>query len=293
MQIDDAEALWQAQHITNYRITVTTSSSRGGISAETTVQNGTVVDQTVTCLTGETTDCNQSGIVSENYTVPNLFAMAREMSGGNSPLAPQYFKVTFDPAYGFPSSGSYDHPDTIDEEWGWTVNSFDVLGDLTVQLDEAEAAWQALHITDYTLTMVSASMWTGITVTTTVQGGIITDQEVLCDPSLLGEATGSDCAPDEPEDFTVPGLFATARETIQTTEFPEYFGLVFDPVYYFPSSASYDYPEAIDEEWGWWVKSFEVLGGIGANEEGKAETLWHAMNITDYQITIRPSNVGR
>jgi hypothetical protein len=66
----------------------------------------------------------------------------------------------------------------------------------------------------------------------------------------------------------------------------------------------------LSRQWGLVVLILVSLGGLTALVSAQsgshqpqgtpepmpiddAEALWHAMNITDYQITIRPSNVGR
>ena len=60
----------------------------------------------------------------EEYTVPALFELARSMAQFDEG---KWTEIEFDPTYGYPTSISYDHPEILDEDSYWGVQSFEVL----------------------------------------------------------------------------------------------------------------------------------------------------------------------
>ena len=125
--IEEAESRWQQQGIASYRIEVSVFRSiHHAQSYQITVQDGAVVDQSASCIPAplEFGKCKVEPFEADAYTVPGLFAKASSMLQESYKT---WCKVSFDPTYGFPSQISYNHPDMVDEDWGLSVASFEVL----------------------------------------------------------------------------------------------------------------------------------------------------------------------
>ena len=125
--LEQAESRWKQQGIASYRIEV--SAFRSIHHAQfyhITVQDGVVVDQSASCTPAplEFGKCKVEPFEAEAYTVPGLFAKASSLLEGDYKT---WGKVSFDPTYGFPSQISYNHPNAVDEDWSWSVTSFEVL----------------------------------------------------------------------------------------------------------------------------------------------------------------------
>lgn len=125
--LDNAERQWQRQGVASYRIEVLVVNSIWHAQTHTiTVQNDEVVEADASCIPApfENGSCQANPFVAEDYTVPGLFAKARAVSEDANP---DYLTLRFDPTYHFPSNISFDDPEILDEDWNWTVTSFEVL----------------------------------------------------------------------------------------------------------------------------------------------------------------------
>ena len=133
---------------------------------------------------------------------------------------------------------------------------------LSQRIDEAENLWRVQGIADYRIEVEVGSSWSSYVYTIAVVDGEIADALVVCQ---YDDAFGSDCPPPEtfdPEEFTVPGLFARLH-TYAGTDAEDWVEVTFDEEAGYPRKFSYDEPESIDEEWGWHVKTFEPASGSG------------------------------
>lgn len=125
-------------------------------------------------------------------------------------------------------------------------------------IDDAERKWQDLGIVSYQIEVLTVnSIWHAQYQTITVENGVITTQSARCVPAPfeMGECGVQDL---NPEDFTVPGLFAHARATSEDAN-PDFLTISFSPTYFYPENISFNDPEIVDEDWGWSVTAFEVL----------------------------------
>ncbi len=128
---------------------------------------------------------------------------------------------------------------------------------LQAQIGLAEQQWQAQHIARYRIQVQQMSaIWHLQRYVITVQNGAVVDQSSTCIPAPI---EGRECKvlPFAAEDYTVAGLFETARSMAQS----ELGGvtITFDPTYGFPSLIDSAPPGVIDGDQSWRVLSFEVL----------------------------------
>lgn len=125
MMVDEMEQKWLALGIPSYRIEVQKASIREVIVYQITVKENVVTDSSATCKPGPARssekECEAPAFDPNDYTVPALFAMAREQSVGE---IVQWSRIEYDPTYFFPLWITYDHPKAIDEESAWHVVSF-------------------------------------------------------------------------------------------------------------------------------------------------------------------------
>ncbi len=130
--IDEAEEKWLDQGMESYRIEVLVASSVSHAQAHNiSVEDGQVVDQSASCIPAPTEfgECEVRPFDSQDYTVAGLFSQARRAAGSDSA---EFVVIDFDPTYGFPSRIRFDHPEIIDEDWVWTVRSFEVVASPSV-----------------------------------------------------------------------------------------------------------------------------------------------------------------
>lgn len=126
------------------------------------------------------------------------------------------------------------------------------------QLDKAERQWQDQQITSYKIEVFEIrSIWHAQYQTITVENGVITDQSARCVPAPF-EGQTCEVQPFNPEDFTVPGLFAKAH-AVSETGAPDFVTIRYDDNYFYPMQISFNDPEIVDEDWSWAVTSFEVV----------------------------------
>ncbi|HNB52182.1 MAG TPA: DUF6174 domain-containing protein [Anaerolineales bacterium] len=125
--LDNAERKWQEQEIVNYKIEVLTVNSIWHAQyQEITVENGVVTEQSARCVPApfEMGECEVQDFVAEEFTVPGLFAHARAVSEETNP---DFLTISFDPTYFYPQNISFNDPEIVDEDWGWSVTAFEVL----------------------------------------------------------------------------------------------------------------------------------------------------------------------
>jgi hypothetical protein len=125
--LDRQEQVWRDQQIAAYRIEVL--EVRSIWHAQThriTVRNNQVENASASCIPApiEAGTCEVEAFIAADYTIPGVFARARTLLNG--PNA-EWAKITYDPTYGFPATISYNHPDIVDEDWGWRISSFEVI----------------------------------------------------------------------------------------------------------------------------------------------------------------------
>ncbi len=121
--IDQAEHKWQAQGIRDYRIQVLyTQSIWHAETYSITVRNEQVVEQSAFCIPApaEAGKCTVQAFNAEDYTVPGLFAIARNQV---RTAEGKWTKITFDRVYGFPRQIAHDNPQIYDDDAAWTVKS--------------------------------------------------------------------------------------------------------------------------------------------------------------------------
>ena len=124
-RINEAENLWNAQGIADYRIEVGVGSAWSSYVYTIAVADGEVADASAICLYEDAygSDCPPPDTFDpEAFTVPGLFARLRSYVGTD---AEGWIEVTFDDQTGYPQKFTYDEPESIDEEWGWNVKTFE------------------------------------------------------------------------------------------------------------------------------------------------------------------------
>jgi hypothetical protein len=281
-QLDHAEVVWGVHHLTEYEAEVLVTGVWGDMAIHTEVRAGIVTAQTIDCLSeAQGKPCYATTYDLWMFTIPNFFEAAHMVAHEQWPgLNAFYFTITFDPMYGFPSQGQYDDPNQVGEEWGWTIESFEVLaGTNTRELDKAEASWQAHPVNNYILTVIHTSVMPQFTYTIqlAVEDGIVVS-------ATCTYRAGDFCANFDPNRYTVPGLFATAWESAGPDT-----ALQFDPVYSFPTWIAHNDPQFVDEEWTIQVESFtpEIDESIPDSQQGslldqleEAEATWQARHFT-------------
>jgi len=124
--LEQGEESWARDGVDDYRIVVVITSIWHRQRHDITVRDGQVTEATATCDPAPTElgRCQVQPFDAEDYTMPGLFARARSLTYSRDA---QYGKIEFDATYGFPARMSYNHPDLIDEEWAWRVETFEVL----------------------------------------------------------------------------------------------------------------------------------------------------------------------
>jgi hypothetical protein len=130
-EINAAEARWQAQGITDYRIAVRFISVWRIQTDTLTVRDGLVTEHSALCATSLipiSDDCVIESIDPQAYTVEGLFARARNLvSRGINRGSIEGLSLRFDPVYGYPASIASSPPELIDADSSWNVEEFVVL----------------------------------------------------------------------------------------------------------------------------------------------------------------------
>ena len=154
----------------------------------------------------------------------------------------------------------------------WVRMAYLVVGILTLaalvgcnawvaQVNKAERKWQKQDINSYRIEVVYiCSTWHYQTHTITVRDGQAVDWSASCMDAPRETYMGIECEvePFDPEEYTVPGLFAKARSVAEAH--PEQEVVIdFHDTYGFPRRIRHDDPSVVDGIDRWLVESFEAL----------------------------------
>jgi hypothetical protein len=126
------------------------------------------------------------------------------------------------------------------------------------QITLRQQQWNAQDIRNYRISVLKVqSIWHAQTNTLTVADGNIIDQSAVCTPAPF---EGRSCTVQafDPEEFTVPGLFATALKYAPESA-KHQLRVTFDEKLHYPTTISRDDPNATDDDTLWRVTSFEIL----------------------------------
>jgi Family of unknown function (DUF6174) len=116
------------------------------------------------------------------------------------------------------------------------------------KIDRAERRWNSKGIRSYSIRVRVWRFWDRQEYSLVVRDGEIADSSSTCVPDGPSMPCCTACF--EPGDFTVPGLFANAREKATASS------ITFDSEYGFPSIIVYNVPGISDEEQEWKVVVF-------------------------------------
>ena len=118
------------------------------------------------------------------------------------------------------------------------------------EIDRAERRWNRAHISSYTIQVQEWSWWHLQSYTIVVRNGKVTSSSSACGQAP-GGYTPCDVHNFDPNDFTVPGLFAATREwgMKDMVTFHRRFG--------FPWTIAYDAPGVFDDNRGLKVLTFQ------------------------------------
>ncbi|RME83446.1 MAG: hypothetical protein D6775_08055 [Caldilineae bacterium] len=125
------------------------------------------------------------------------------------------------------------------------------------ELARAEQRWRAQQVSDYRIEVLEVlSVWHAQYHLITVRDGEVADSEARCLPA---PAEGGKCKvyDFDARDFTVPGLFAKAREALSAPT-RRYVKVEYDTEWGFPRVISFRNPEVVDGDWLWRVTMFEA-----------------------------------
>ena len=123
---------------------------------------------------------------------------------------------------------------------------------LIQQIDRAEQKWNRSGIDSYSIRVQAGGWWYIKNYSVVVKDGQVVRYFSTC---IAAPAQIEPCrmSPFDPTEFTVPGLFAAARNG------PEEFTTVtFHPDYGFPLTIRYDDPRLADEEQIWTLLDFSL-----------------------------------
>lgn len=121
------------------------------------------------------------------------------------------------------------------------------------ELERAEAKWEREGIRGYSILVEVGGFWHMQRYAVVVRDGEVVDSSTTCIVAP-GESPPCQAAPFDPEEFTVPGLFAIARAQLASSE--EWTTVEYDTKYGYPRSIRYDNPQIADEEQIWNVLEF-------------------------------------
>jgi hypothetical protein len=128
----------------------------------------------------------------------------------------------------------------------------------TGHLEAAAGRWQARQVRAYRISVLKVqSIFHAQTNTVAVEDNRIAQQSAFCTPAPF---EGRECQvqPFDANEFTVDGLFATAR-TLAQSKSSAALKITFDEQYHYPAVISIDTPEIVDDETLWRVVAFQLL----------------------------------
>jgi hypothetical protein len=124
---------------------------------------------------------------------------------------------------------------------------------LVQQIDRAEQKWNSRGINNYSIQVQAGGWWHLQNYTVVVRNGRVLTYFATCTPATA-ESEPCEVHTFDPGDFTVPGLFATARAQAAMSE--EWTTITFDPNYGFPLTIRSDHPQLADAEQVWTLLEF-------------------------------------
>lgn len=125
-------------------------------------------------------------------------------------------------------------------------------------LNLAEELWYSQEITHYYIKVRHVqSIWHLQTYSMEVSTDLIT-HSASCIPAPVENGTCEVEEAYDPENFTIEGLFKTARRLLNG-ENVKWTKVEYDPDYGFPIGIRYDHPDILDEDSTWTVLEFETL----------------------------------
>ncbi len=128
---------------------------------------------------------------------------------------------------------------------------------LEQEINQAEQNWQAQGVTSYEIEVRKIdSIWHAQTHALVVENGEVVEDSATCIPAPF-EGAECDVREFDPADYTVPGLFATARTQAARSD-GQWTTIHFDEQYGFPANISFSNPEILDGEVRWEVTHFAV-----------------------------------
>lgn len=124
------------------------------------------------------------------------------------------------------------------------------------QIETAQAQWQAKNVRSYRISVLRVnSIWHAQTNTILVKDGAVVDHSATCVPAPF---EGKTCTVREfsADEFTVDGLFKTARAAADNNAANREIKITFDETFHFPDHISTDDPKATDDDSLWRVVAF-------------------------------------
>jgi hypothetical protein len=132
------------------------------------------------------------------------------------------------------------------------------------QLDEEEAAWNAQNITSYRLQGTYTSVWYSLQVSLVVADGRAVDLQASCSKGIAGGPQGfCQVSYIDPSEWTVPGLFKTARN-IASLDDGLFSTIQLNTAHHYPASFAHNNPDLMDGYQGYGVAYFEPLSAAAA-----------------------------
>jgi hypothetical protein len=128
--------------------------------------------------------------------------------------------------------------------------------DLGSQIDAAQSQWQAKNVRSYQISVMRVnSIWHAQTNVVVVKDGAVVDKSATCVPAPF---EGKTCTVQEfnADEFTIDGLFKTAREIVSQNQGNREVKITFDETFHFPATIVSDDPKAVDDDSMWRVVSF-------------------------------------
>lgn len=128
--------------------------------------------------------------------------------------------------------------------------AFDSSGQSAVHenIDDAEDAWEALDINDYSLVVQEIGVWEITRTRSQVSDGVVVSMHGTCDRGLVGLPCSISTL--DPEQASIPGLLAYARDIAAFENRAKWLKVSIETDGGFVLSMSFNDPEILDEDWG-------------------------------------------
>jgi hypothetical protein len=130
---------------------------------------------------------------------------------------------------------------------------------LLAQIDAAEQRWSSQGIGSYRIEVRRVnSIWHAQWNTVVVKDGQVAEQSSRC-TRAPAESQHCRLQPFDAAQYTVPGLFATARAIVQDADPDAMIRIAFDDAAGYPRSIFTDRPQVTDDDQGWGVETLTPL----------------------------------